>query len=392
MGLKQSIEREIERIFKHPRYLIILTIGVIFSYVFFLSLMDEGQPERLPIGIVDEDGTYLSRRLSHEIDAMQGVDVVETYSSHADGRKAMQRREIYALIDIPAGTYNEVLSFRSPHIALYANNTFLLAGTLSYKNLVTICNMASGAVQREVLRKKGYEEKAIMGLIQPIEIDAHMIGNPMANYRSYLLTTILPGILGLLCMLFTIYVIGIEIKKGTGREWIEAAGGNIGAAILGKVLPVGLWFFLLGLIGNFVMYGLMKFPMAGSWMRLTLTLLLYLMAMQSAGVLFIGLMPELRTATCIGAFYGLLAFSLSGFTFPTVGMPRVFQALCIIFPLRLHYLIYVNEALFGLPMIASYAYWGILILFWLLPLPVMHRIKKAALREADKADKTIATI
>ena len=50
MGLKQSIEYEIERIVKHPRYLIILTLGVVFSYVFFLSLMQEGQPERLPIG------------------------------------------------------------------------------------------------------------------------------------------------------------------------------------------------------------------------------------------------------------------------------------------------------------------------------------------------------
>ena len=383
MGLKRSIEREMGRIGAHPRYLLIMTLGLAFSYIFFLSLMKEGQPQRLPIGIVDEDCTYLSRRLAHEIDAMQGVDVVQIYDAHVDGRKAMQRREIYALIDIPAGTYNEVLSFRAPHIGLYANNAYLLAGTLSYKNLVTISNMAAGAVQREVLRKKGYDERAIMGLIQPIEIDAHMIGNPMANYRAYLLTTILPGILGLMCMLLTIYVIGVELKNGTGKEWIEAAGGNVGAAILGKVLPIGLWFFMLGLLGNFVMFGIMKFPMEGSWFRLTITMMLYLMAMQAAGVLFVGLMPELRTATCIGAFYGILAFSLSGFTFPVVGMPRIFQALSVMFPLRQHYLIYVNEALFGLPMTASWIHFGILILFWLLPLPVMHRIKKEALRSTQ---------
>ena len=383
MGLKRSIEREMGRIYANPKYLILMTVGIVFSYIFFLSLMKTGQPERLPVGIVDEDGTYLSRRLAHEIDAMQGVDVVQIYDSHAEGRKAMQRREVYALIQIPAGTYNEVLSFRAPHIGLYANNAYLLAGTLSYKNLMTMSNLAAGAVQREVLRKKGYDERTIMGMILPIEIDAHMIGNPMANYRYYLLTTILPGVLGLMCMLFTIYVIGVEIKLGTGKEWIEAAGGNIGAAILGKVLPIGLWFLMLGLLGNLIMFGILKFPLDGSWWRMTLTMMLYLMAMQAAGVLFLGLIPELRTATCLGAFFGILAFSLSGFTFPVDGMPRTFQALSVMFPLRQYYLIYVNEALFGLPMTASFAHWGILILFWLLPLPVMHRIKKEALKSTQ---------
>ncbi len=44
--------REIERIRKRPRYLAISLFLLVFSYVFFITLMDEGQPQKLPIAIV----------------------------------------------------------------------------------------------------------------------------------------------------------------------------------------------------------------------------------------------------------------------------------------------------------------------------------------------------
>ena len=189
----QALKREIKRLLYQgqARYLLLTSLGIVFCYVFFLTLMAEGQPEQLPIAIVDRDGSYLSRRLCHEINAMQGVQVVAVYNSHASARKAMQRQEIYAFLEIPKGTYNDVLSFTRPHLALYSNNAYLLSGALSYRSLATISKLASGAVQREVLRKKGYDENRIMGLIQPIELDTHLISNPTANYQPYVLTTML---------------------------------------------------------------------------------------------------------------------------------------------------------------------------------------------------------
>ena len=93
-----SLKRELRRIFRQgqSRYLILTSLGIVFCYVFFLTLMREGQPERLPIAIVDQDGSYLSRRLCHEINATQGVRVVAVYPTHTEARRAMQRQEIYA--------------------------------------------------------------------------------------------------------------------------------------------------------------------------------------------------------------------------------------------------------------------------------------------------------
>ena len=52
--------------------------------------------------------------------------------------------------------------------------------------------LTGGAVQREVLRAKGYSEGAIMGMIQPIVVDEHRIGNAATNYRVNHNNKILP--------------------------------------------------------------------------------------------------------------------------------------------------------------------------------------------------------
>lgn len=347
MSFFSSFNRELDRIWHRPRYLILLTVGLVFSYVFFLTLMDEGQPQRLPVAIVDRDGSYFSRRLAHELNATSGAEVVHIFNNHAQAREAMQRGDIYAFLEIPDGTYAAVLDFKAPHIAIYSNNAYLLAGTLSYKSLATISKLAAGAVQREVLRKKGCDERLIMGSIQPVEIDAHCISNPAADYRPYVLPTLLQGILGVMVLLLTCYEIRRERAEGTEKAWLASAGGNMMVALLGKLLPYTLWFGILGTLGNIVMFGFCHFTLLGSFAMLTAALLLYILAQQLMAVVLCGLIPDMHLAVCVAAIYGMLAFTMSGFSFPVTSMPPFIQGFSILFPLRQYYLAYADIALCG---------------------------------------------
>ncbi|MBP5515779.1 MAG: ABC transporter permease [Bacteroidales bacterium] len=339
--------RELDRIKRHPRYVIILTLGAIFSYVFFLTLMKEGQPEKLPIAIVDSDGSYLSRRLCHEIEATQGVEVVAVYGSHNEARQAMQQQKIYAFLEIPKGTYSELLDFKTPHISLYANNAYLLAGQLSYKTLITISRLASGAVHREILRKKGVSEDKIMATIQPIVIDSHFISNPWANYQPYVLTTVLPGILGLMVALISIYVFSEEQRLRTIGDWMRTADGKLIPAMVGKLLPYTFLFTMLGIVGNIIFFGFENYVLLGSFWSLTLVYVLYIMAIQSMAIVICVLIGDMHMAICVGAIYTTLAFTMAGFSYPVTSMPPALQGFSLIFPLRHYYLTYVDIALYG---------------------------------------------
>lgn len=341
----RSAQRELRMIVYHPRYFILLTLGVVFSYVFFLTLMKEGQPEKLPIAIVDHDGSFLSRRLCHELEATQGVKVVAVYDNHLQARDAMQRQRIFAFLEIPKGTYNQLLSFNRPTLTIYSNNAYLLGGSFSYKSLATMTKLACGAVQREVLRKKGYDEKTIAGLIQPIELDTHPIANPMVNYQPYVLTTVLPGIIGLMVLMLTIMQLHSWLSSPFERLLVSR--GDLMACIWGQLLPYTVWYGILGIIGNLVMFGFCHYTLLGSFFTLSVAFILFILALQAMGILLVGLIPEMHMSICIGAIYGTLSFTLSGFSYPASSMPGGMQVFGYIFPLRHYYLAYVNIALYG---------------------------------------------
>mgnify|MGYP002622174349 CR=1 FL=1 len=324
-----------------------MTLGVVVSFLFFATATETGQPLNLPVGVVDCDGSYVSRRICHEIAATSAVDVKAVYNSHTEARKAMQRGEIFAFYEIPKGTYNEVLQFHSPHMSLYTNSAYMLAGTLSYKQLATMGMLATGAVQREILRKKGYGEEQIMGLIQPVEYDTHMIGNPWSSYQVYLMSTLIPAIIAFIALMHTAYVIARERKERTMHAWLKKAGGNTLTALLGKMLPYTAWYSLLCVAANLVMYGPMHFPFEGSWLLMVLNSIMLVTAAQCAGCFISACLPDESLAMSICAIYCAMSFSLSGFSFPVESMPRIFEPLSWLYPIRHYYHNFCDIAIFG---------------------------------------------
>lgn len=105
--------RELHIIFTTPVYLICMFLLPMFVMVFFTSLMDQGQPNKMPVGIVDLDNTVTTRQLTRKLDAFQNTDVVAYYNSVDEARLAMQRNEIYGFMYFP----KEPPTSCSPHVS-----------------------------------------------------------------------------------------------------------------------------------------------------------------------------------------------------------------------------------------------------------------------------------
>ena len=75
-------------------------VAVIF---FFTSLLSSGQPQEMPVGVVDLDNTSTTRALIRKLDGFQSSEVVAYYSTPAEAREAIQNNEIYGFLYIPEG-------------------------------------------------------------------------------------------------------------------------------------------------------------------------------------------------------------------------------------------------------------------------------------------------
>lgn len=370
------VRRELRIMRNRPIYLLGSVVTVAFCAIFFLTFLKQGLPHDLPIGIVDLDNSSLSRNFSRQLDATQLGKVLK-YDSFAEAREDMQSGKITAVCVIPAGMYADVQASRRPTFTYYLNGLYFVGGALSYKNILTMINLADGAVQREVLRAKGVNEDAIMGRIQPVNVDVHQIGNQYTNYGYYLTNIFLPGVLALAVVIILIYSLGAELKYGTSRHLLSTAGGSMYNALFGKLVVYTTLFSVIGLILILLMYDWMHFPINGSIWNMFLAIVLLVLASESVAIFIIGLLPIPRLALSIGALYSVLAFSMSGFTLPVETMPPYIQGLAEAFPLRHYFLFYSREVIFG----TGFAGWWQevihLLIFLLLPSLVIYRLKGA---------------
>ena len=351
----------------------------LLALVFFTSLMDEGLPEDMPVGVVDLDNTTTSRSLIRRLDAFQSSHVVAHYPSVNEARRAIQENEIYAFLYIPKGTTDNLLSSRRPKISYYYNMASVMAGSLLMKDLKTISNLGSAAVGQATMRAKGYTQEQIMAFLQPIRIDLHQIANPWTNYNAYLSTVFVPGVMMLFMFLISAYSLGMELKFDRGKEWLAKADNNIVVAILGKYLPQAVIFLVLITIYEMYIYGVMHFPHQGGIGDMLLLAVLEVFSAIGFGVFAFGLMPSLRMSMSVCSLWAVLSFSLAGSAFPVMGMDTPIQALSWLFPLRHYYMLYQITVFNGFPLVDAWFHLVALIAFTLLPWLVINKIKNAML-------------
>ena len=372
-------KREVFRLTSQPIYLFCMVIAPIFCFVFFSTLMEKGLPSNLPAGVVDLDHTATTRNIIRNLDAFQEIKIVAHYESVSQARKAIQRGEIYSFYYIPRGTTEKALANRQPKVSFYVNYSYLIAGSLLYKDQRTMSELASGAIGRATLYAKGATESQAMAFLQPIVIETHALNNPWLNYSVYLCNTLFPGLLMLLIFLTTVYALGTELKENTAGQLMKESDNSIVTALTGKLFPHTIVFFIIAVFYNVYLYGFLHYPCNSGIFPMLLAGLLLVLASQAFGVFLFGLFGSLRLALSAASLWGVISFSISGFTFPVMAMHPTLQALANLFPLRHYFLIYVDLALNGYPLIYAWHSVVALLIFMLLPFFILKKLRTAML-------------
>ena len=371
--------REVRRLASQPIYWFCMLAAPVLCLAFSLTHTRSRLPALPPPGLVDDDGSATSRQLARNLDAFQQSDIVARFPTVSEARKAMQRGEIYGFYYIPEGTSRKALRQEQATVSFYMNYSYLIAGSLVFRDMKTMSELASGAAVQQVMLARGATEAQAMALLQPIVVDTHPISNPWLNYSVYLSNTLLPGVLMLFITMVTVYSIGIEVKDGTAREWLAEGGFSLTQSLAGKLLPQTVAFVLLWGLVDVVLYAWLRFPcLCGLPVMLGVSAL-GVVAAQGLGVFMFAALPTLRLGLSFASLWGVISFSISGMSFPVMAMHPVLQGLCNLFPLRHYFLLYVNFALNGYDAADIWPNLVGLAAFALLPLVVGWHLKRTLL-------------
>ncbi len=377
INIREVAKRECNRMTSRSLYLLAILVFPVLTILFFGSLFKEGVPTKMPIAIVDLDQTTTSRIITRNIDVTPLSMVTMNLQSESEAMSQLRSGSIYGFVVLPKNMQADILSSKQPVVSYYYQNGLLIAGGLMQNDLTLILHTLSSAINIQKREAMGQPEDLIMAQVQPVQLNTHQLFNPTSNYSVYISTIVLPIMLQLFILLMTVYSIGIEIKERTSREWLQTSGKSIVTALTGKLLPYTVIFFILMMFQNFMMYRVMQVPVHTSAGWLMLSSLLFVLAYQAIGVFCIGLLPLMRHALNLSAFYGILALTLCGFSFPIEAMPPVFQYWASGFPVRHFMHIFQSQVLAGFELRYSILSYAFLLLFMLLPLTVIARLKSA---------------
>jgi ABC-2 type transport system permease protein len=371
--------RELQILRQNHIYRFCMVLFPILVIIFFTTLLDDGLPTSMPVGIVDLDNTSTTRALERKLDGFQMSKVVAHYPSVAEARQAIQRNEIYGFLYIPKGTTSKLLASRQPKISYYYTYTTMVAGSMIMKDMKTISSLGSAALGQATMRAKGLTDKQIQTLLQPITIDLHQIANPWSSYNVYLTTVMVPGILMIFIFLISAYSLGTELKFASSKNWLAMADNNVTIALVGKFLPQTLiWLAIVFGYQLYVFFHL-GFPHQGSPWMLVLLGLMHVMAAQGFGIFAFGLMPSLRMSMSVCSLWAVLSISMAGSAFPAMGMDAALQSLAWLFPLRHYFMLYQACIFNGFPLHMAWFHFMALGIFIVLPLFTMRKLRKAML-------------
>lgn len=356
------LRREIYRVARQPMYWLLTVILPIVAFAFFAVLLYKGVARDIPIAVVDQDNSTLSRKVTQMIDATPTAWVAYGVQGMEEAERLMLQGKVMGIVLIPDFFEKNILNNSQTHLESYLTGTNITVNGLLAKDLQTTVTTFTAGIQLQLLMKQGLTEKQAMAQLMPVRFDKHVLFNPHINYGYYLSPSFMPMMLLIFTIMATIFVIGTELKNGTAREWYDTAGGSVFAAYAGKILPITVIMFLMSELMLLVIFKVVGVPLNGSLTVITISNLLFILSYQSLGAMIVTVLSNLRLSLSIGGGYSVLAFTFSGLTFPIMAMSKPMQWFCCIFPFTFYTDIMVDQALRGAPAIYSLPDMGIIAL------------------------------
>ena len=145
------LRRELTRLAHQPMYFVLMLVLPVVSFAFFALLFNKGVARDIPIAVLDQDHTSLSRKVTQMIDDTATAMVSYGIQDMDEGERLMREGKIMAIVQIPAFFEKNILSNSQTHIETYISGTNITVNGLLSKDIQTAVTTFSGGVQIQQL-------------------------------------------------------------------------------------------------------------------------------------------------------------------------------------------------------------------------------------------------
>ncbi len=312
--------REIGWLWRRPFLLGLTTIVPLAQMALLTAIFSAGLATRLPIAVLDLDGSDLSRTIIRTVDATPDTAVAVRAGDLAEGRGLILSGKVNGLLMLPQNLQRDVFAGRRPEVVFFYNTQTLTIGNLTARGVnAAVPNVAAG-IKLSLRSEQGEPIELAQADLQPIPVQTHALFNPTLNYVYFLLTTLIPAVLQVVMVMTGAYSVGLDVETPHRLRILRALGGGLLPAMAGKILPYTVLFMLMLGFEDTVLVGMFGLPLHGHAWLLILAGLLFVTSCLLFGVLLAVFLKSTASAVSVGTLLTAPAFGYMGIGFPRLGM------------------------------------------------------------------------
>ena len=222
--------RELRYLLTHKWDLCLVTLTPLFIIVLFFSMFYQGKPEHLPIAIIDQDQSELSRNIEKYVSHNSTLKIALISQSPDEVEKLLNQTKIWGYISIPAGAEQRLVQAQDAEISIAFNQSYFSVG-----NAISSAMLLSTLEASIDFTRQNYLANSLPYLDIPTpNVKISPLYNPSLSYEFYLEPFMIPAILHLLLCCCVAFAVGQELKFNTTGQWLNQH--SIFSALLSKVL------------------------------------------------------------------------------------------------------------------------------------------------------------
>lgn len=352
----------------------LVSVFPLLSFFLLVAIFYKGVAVSLPIVVVDNDKSQLSKRLLFNVQASSTLDIKYRVTNTKEAMALVKSSKAYGIVVVPENFERDVLLQTEPKVTVLLNTQYILIGKILKAALFEV--IASSAREVEFVKNlvRTQNTQSSINAIAPIKLQITPFYNTYKNYFLFLVSALLPSVWQIFIVIATIVSFGTLFKESKEREFFS--DGHIGMRIFAKLLPYTIAYMLLGMLQLFYIYAVEGWIFQGSLAVMLFTMLLTVVAYQAVALFLFVIGFDYARSLSLGAVYTAPAFAFLGVTFPVSSMNGFALFWRDLLPIAYYMEVQISQANYGVSVFMELDKLFSLVLFSLLFIPVYLRFKQ----------------
>ena len=317
----------------HDEGVIIFFVLVPLFYPLLYSWIYNNEVVReVPVVIVDDCHTALSRQFAHRVDASPDVRVLCYAADIDEARSLVSRQLAKGVYVIPSDFETRLCRMEQATITVFCDMSLMLAYKAVYQTAQSVTQLMGSELTTSRSGHFTLREEQISA--RPLDFEEVALFNPTGGYGSFIITAVL------MLIIQQTLVLGIGMLAGTARESnpyknlipFSRQYHSMFRTVIGKSMAYLMVYIPMAAYLVLIVPRMFNFTAIGQWQPLLMLMTPYVLDCVFFGIVVSCLVRYRENVMLLMVFITIPLLFLSGVSWPQSSIPGMWQGVSWLFP------------------------------------------------------------